>query len=538
MARVASRVSKLASGGTAFDAHPFLGVDLRADPKYIRPGTLLTEQNFVPYQTGIAAKRKGTAFLNATAWANINRVRFGLRYYVNSSTRYKLACLNRDAGDQIARVNDASGEITVLTGMPSVGANTLWRGAVLGESPAAYFGNGNAGDGILTTSNGTSIAALTGTQIPTEGHVGGPYFDRMLCWYQKRLLYSRANNFTNWSNPDTGNSMYIFVQHPEDITAAFQPGPDRSDVAYRRLYICTPTSTFIHLQDFDQGQGTPVATFGNIHETCGIASFNTLAWTDRGAIGMGVDNVWLFPFAGPPIPIGYEIQSAIRAIPAAYRSRCCATYWNGFYILSYVRAGQTSPDREYWADLRQFVESSIYSPVVNNGITWHGPMIRSSFGLGCFMVQSQNPDENELFAFGAAEGRCMQLETDIYTDGGAQMVSVLETSDLGLAVGSKTVEGYIVGTYITDTDSIQVEASVDEGRSVATQTVTLTASGARFDTAVFGTDTWGGAFYDINEGHFDDRPEGNKVRLKLTHTLPQAIAIKELSAVMHLFGRI
>ncbi len=538
MARVATRVNKLASGGVAFDSNPFVGVDLRADPKYVRPGTLLTAQNWLPYQTGVASKRKGTTFLNATAWASVNRIPFALRYYVNSSTRYKLACANLNAGDAIYSVNDATGALTALTGMPAVGANKLWRGAIWGESPAAYFGNGNAGDGILKTSNGTSIAALTGTQIPTEGHVGGPYFDRGLAWYQKRLYYTRANNFTDWSNPDTGNKMYMFVQHPEDISAVFSPGPDRSDVQYRRLFICTPTSTWLHLQDFDQGVGTPTATFGTIHETAGVASFNTVAWTDRGAIGMGVDNVWLFPFSGAPIPIGYEIQSAIRAIPAAYRTRCSATYWNGFYILSYVRNGQTSPDREYWADLRQFVESSIYSPVVNNGITWHGPMIRANIGLGCFMVQSQNPDENELFAFGAAEGRCMQLETDVYTDNLVTMTSILETADLGLAVGTKTVEGYIIGTYIVESDSLLVEASVDEGRSVASQTISLTASGARFDTAVFGTDTWAGAFYDINEGHFDDRPEGNKVRLKVTHTNPQAIAIKELSAVMHLFGRI
>jgi len=118
------KIVQLAGGGYEFPAHPFRGVDLREDPRWIQPGSLLQSQNFIPYQGYVAVKRKGSEILNATAWASVNRGVFGMRYYVNSSTRYKLACLNVTAGDQVVSINDTTGAVTLLTGMPPLAGDS------------------------------------------------------------------------------------------------------------------------------------------------------------------------------------------------------------------------------------------------------------------------------------------------------------------------------------------------------------------------------------------------------------------------------
>ena len=466
----------------------------------------------------------------------MNAVPFALRYYKDSTSRFKLACVQKDAGDEIGVVDDTTGAFTALTGMPSVGGNKRWRGVVAGEQPAAYFGNNYSSDGILVTSDGVNIAKLTGTQIPDHGFVGGPYFDRLLSWEGKGLSYSRNNDPTNWSNPDTGNQMWLFVNHAEDIEAVFTPGPAKTDVGFLgKLYVCTPTSTWVHQLDFDQSGGATSTRFTCIHERAGVSSFNTVAWTDRGAVGMGVDDVWIFPLDGLPVPIGGEIVDIIKAIPSAYRTLCSATFRDGFYMLTYVRPGQTTPDREVWADLRAFTISG-----TAKYITWWGPMVRENIKIGCWMPQTQQPDERELFAFAADEGRCMQCEADVFTDNSEPMKSIAETVDLGEGSPTRKIgAGVILGIYVSDNDSVILSGSYDEGGAGATKTVSISSTAPRFDVATWDTATFGGALYSLKNVRWGvPRPCGSKVRLTVTHSSAQAVAIKELWPVFHPMGRI
>src|SRR5574342_123017 len=116
MAQTAYAPLSLASGGHEFRSHPFVGLDLRADPKYLAPGALLEAKNLVPYQPGALSKRRGCAYLNSTAWTSVLGVPFALRYYVNSSTRKKLVVTQLAAGVSIGSVNDTTGALTALTG--------------------------------------------------------------------------------------------------------------------------------------------------------------------------------------------------------------------------------------------------------------------------------------------------------------------------------------------------------------------------------------------------------------------------------------
>ena len=315
-----SRIQRLAEGGVAIMASPFLGLDLRNDPKAVRPGSVLLSQNFVPYNAQIFSKRKGTTFRNAVVWTDVLRASWATRYYVSSSVRKTIVAANKAAGDVIGQVDDATGDFTALTGMPGVAAYTRWRGWVAWEVPKRYLGNNTGTEGILVTDDGVTVTQLAGTDIPAKGFPAGPYFDRLLCFTGKRVYYSRTNLFTDWTDPTTSNPQYLLLIGDEEIEAVFLPGPDRTEVGYNgRLYICTPTSTWVHQRDFDGSAGEPNSSFSKIHERAGVAGFNTVAWTDHGCVGMGVDNIWFFPVNG--LPVKWNPSSGTSRPPTARAAR-------------------------------------------------------------------------------------------------------------------------------------------------------------------------------------------------------------------------
>jgi hypothetical protein len=539
------RIRKLAEGGYAVMSSPWVGLDLRADPKQARPGSLLLSQNFVPYSSQVFSKRKGTLHVNASPWADVLSVPWATRFYLGSGAKKTVVAVTKAAGDVLGQVDDTTGAFTALTGMPAVGASQRWSGTVAGEVPTLYMADNYSTNGILYTTDGVAVAQLAGTGIPAKGFMAEPYFDRLLCYTGKRVYYSRTNLYTNWTNPDSGNSQYLLVMGDEDIEAVFMPGPMDTEVGYGgRLYVCTPTSTWVHLRDFDGSDGSPNSAFTKIHERAGIAGFKTIAWTDQGCVGMGTNNIWWFPITGLPQPIGYEVESIIEAIPSAYRSLCSAIFWKGFYILSYVRPGMTYPDRELWCDMRTFqpayaaYRSGLDTPAAAQGIVWHGPMVREGIGIGSFVLRSQVPDEGELYAYGAAEGRAMQLETDIYTDGGEPIVSILTTADLGTDLPAKVYEGFVYAAYTHGDDAVTVSYSADEGSHAGAQSLTFAPNYSLWDIADWDSGTWASDLtYFMAADHWDDRPTGDKIKITLTHSTVKQFDLKELGAWMHVLGR-
>jgi len=655
MANPKPTVVTLPGGGQGVPLHPFLGIDLRNDPKYVKAGLLLSAQNFLPYQQGTLSKRYGSTMRNATAWAGVLRVPFAMRFYeflttsrtpshTSSATHTQsatpsntvsatasntvsmtpsstpshtqsstpsntvsatptwapsntpsrtpsntpsathtpspsntpsntlspsstpsrtvsatpsntpsstvsstpsntvsatpslmaggpvtLAYVNKASGDQIGQVEESTGAFIPLGGLPALSANKRCRGTVFGEMVAAYFGND--ADGILVTRDGETIDQLVGTQIPTACYVGGPFFDRLLAWHGKRLFYTRTNVDNDFSDPTTGNQQYILVNHSEDISVAFTPGPDRTEVGFMgKLYVCTPTSTWAKLGDFGTG------TFTKIHETAGISAPNTLAWTDRGAVGLGIDDVWIFPLDGLPVAIGGAIKPILEDIPKAYRERCAGVFRRGFYYLSLVRPGQTNPDVEYVCDLRNFNANKS-----DQGIYWIGPIVRGTSGKGiaCYVYQSQTPDEQELLGFGASEGRVTLLEDEgTYLDYGEAMTSILESPDLD--GGTPTVKGFpgcLVGAYTSGADQVTIECLVNEAISGGEVTARFGEATGYFDESYFDESYFASTEYALVTKLFLQRPTGSKGRLRVTHTSNQELSIKELYLRVEPFGR-
>ena len=404
---------RLSSGGESIPFHPFTGIDLRNDPMYRKKGKVSQTLNLVAHTRGVLSPRNGTIALNAVAWTDVTAVPFGLRFYPTGGTRKKLVYVNKAAGDEIGRVDDTTGAYTALTGLPVLAANKRANAVVFGEVSAAYFANDT--NGIIKTTDGIAGAALTGTQIPAACYIAHtPYYDRLIAFHGKRVLYSRTNLDTNWSDPVSGIAQFVWINHPENITAVFTPGPYKSDSGYiGKLYICTPTSTWVQHLDFGSGQ------LVQIHDTAGVAAPRTLVTTDKGAIGLGTDTVWLFPLDGLPVDIGQDLGTLYPR--RADKTKSCAAYHEGFYKLClYVGSFALNPVHEYWADLRGVLGSGTRYPV-----QWYGPMIRgywiypptNDLIFSCLFTQPQSPDSGELFACSGINGKFYQ-ETFSATDDG------------------------------------------------------------------------------------------------------------------------
>lgn len=515
---------KLPSGGYGIPFHPFTGIDLRSDPKYRKAGKFHSTFNFVPYKRGALAKRKGTTILNSVAWTNVTKVPFGMRFYPTGGTAKKLVYVNKAAGDEIGQVHDTTGAYTALTGLPALTANKRANACTFGETQAAYFGND--ANGIIKSTDGVAGAALTGTHIPAACYMANtPYYDRLVAFHGKRVPYTRTNLDNDWSDPTTGNPQYVWVNHPEDISAVFTPGPYKSDAGYiSKLYICTPTSTWVKHLDFGDNLG-PV----QIHDTAGISNVNTVASIDKGAIGMGTETVWAFPLDGLPVDIGQDLGDTIKNLSFANKLLCGAAYHDGFYKLFGPFSG-TSTTWEYWADVRGLLGSGSRYPV-----EWYGPMARLDFNIRSMFSQVQSPDTGELFALSGSEGRIYATEAAAFVDGsgdGSIIAPYVEVYDYKLPGLSEVgVNGIMVGA--------------EQTRLRESFTMVLLGNGASFNiTSTALVDCVGGMqpeYIVTTIRPSSDRQRARSVYLKLTENMlstPLAFTLKELWLLVQPFGRL
>jgi hypothetical protein len=278
-------------------------------------------------------------------------------------------------------------------------------------------------------------------------------------------------------------------------------------------------------------------TLTKIHETAGVAAMNTVAWTDRGVVALGMANVWIFPLDGLPVEIGGALEPVLQAIPKDQIHRCSATFRNGFYILSIVQEGKTNPDVEYWCDLRAFNANR-----ADKGIYWIGPMVRGSSGKGieCFLYQSQVPDEQELLGFGATEGRMSNLDDKgTYLDYGETMTSIFISPDVdGSVPMEKCFTGLIAGMYAVDVDTLSVQYSINENDQENALTIAVGSEQGEWDVSNWDETVWAGPRYYLLHRLFLDRPVGQKGRVKITHTTDQEFSFKECYLTVEPFGRI
>jgi hypothetical protein len=113
----------------------------------------------------------------------------------------------------------------------------------------------------------------------------------------------------------------------------------------------TAMSTWLFFGDL---VGDPSSSLVQVSREVGCASDRTIAATPLGIVFMGKRSVYLLgPEKAEPKDLGWPIESAIRAVPAAVWSRCWALYHRGFYKLALVPPGATEPSQQWWLDLRR-----------------------------------------------------------------------------------------------------------------------------------------------------------------------------------------
>ncbi|MFH2074222.1 MAG: hypothetical protein ABIJ57_02570, partial [Pseudomonadota bacterium] len=359
------------------------------------PRSLWTAQNFYPNARGIAEVRLGSTRYNSAAYTNASRGRAIIRYYPAGGTKRKIAALNVTTNDIIVYGNDSDNTLNAITGGTALTANKDF----FFEVYQAGLYSGNATEYIQKTTNGTTKADVT--TLP-KGYPGPVYRNRLLVWGVTGALKRVYYTDTFAETCDILNQ-YRTIEHPEDVSGVAVFGRDEDRGVFGDLAIFTPTSTWIQKGDFGMllDGSDP---FDRATDRLGCPSPHSLVDTPYGLIGMGYDGsldlvVFMIPVGGNrPIIISEPIRT-IEAPPAGYRNLASAVFYKGFYRLSFVPSGATTPTREWWADLRGFRTDG---KVDNLGIDWWGPM--AGRAIGGYAVQADTGDANELIAVDGAAG--------------------------------------------------------------------------------------------------------------------------------------
>ena len=475
-------------------AENFRGVNRLIDPQAMSARFLYTAQNFYPNTRGILESRLGTARWNAAAYTNATRGRAIIRFYPPGGTKRKIAALNVATNDVLVYGNDSNNTLNVLTGATALTTNKNW----FFEVYQAGLYMGNATEAIQKTTNGTTRADVATLPV---GYPGPVYRNRLTVWgnstYPKRVYYT--DTLGELCDTDT---QYRAVEHPEDVSGVAVFGRDEDRGVFGDLAVFTPTSTWIQKGDFgmllDGSDPWDRAT-----DRLGSLSPHSFADTPYGLIGLGYDGsdefvVFMIPIGGNrPIVISDPIRTA-EAPPVAYRHLASAVFYRGFYRLSFVPSGATTPTREWWADLRGFSTDRF-----NYGIEWWGPM--TGRALGGYAVQADAGDANELIAVDGAAGYINTVDpANTYTDYSAAVTCILETKSMDGKdpLHYKSINGYIIGASCYASDDLDVVVTTDEGPASTSQAVKFapvtTVSSQGSDTSGFRINlTDGAAFFDL-----------------------------------------
>ena len=448
----------------------FTGVNRLYDQQSIKSSELYTAQNFWPNTRGIAETRLGWTKFSTGGVANATAVRELARYYVNSTTKYKIAAMNREASDILVYdLYDTNHyDLTEITGSTALSASKNWK--FVQYQGALYMGNGT--EVLQKSTTGTTradIAVTTGNYTP-KGFPAGPYRARLLSYGDTTSTQTKKSVYYTLNLTDDfvlSQSPYVYVEHPEDVSAVAVFGRDEDRGAFGDLAIFTPTSTWIQRGDFGA-----TSEFDRASERIGTLSPLSLVDTPWGLVGLGYDAtdelvVFMIPIgAYRPLIISDPIRTS-ESLPVAYRKLANAVYYKGFYRLSFVPSGQTTPNREWWCDLRYFNTSQH-----NYGLGWWGPMTGRTIYAQC--VQADASDNNELIGatLVTTTGHIMTLDAaSTHTDNSATITHILETKSMDGKdpVTYKAVQGYSIGASCYASDAIDVVMTLDEGPASTSQ---------------------------------------------------------------------
>lgn len=226
-----------------------------------------------------------------------------------------------------------------------------------------------------------------------------PYQDRLLCIDKNRpgeITWSGTYDVTTWETranvgvrPDT--QLFGMSYHSSsNVNAGYEAKILLAGA--NGMYLFSASDLRV---PFTTGDYTiyPLAT------SVGCNAPRTMVWTPHGTMYLGIDRqVYLLPFnSNTPVPISDKIRSnrveieGIEQIPKAQTKNACATYHDGFYMLSVTKKNETINSNQWWLDVNRLFQddNKQWGP-------WYGPITGQN--ISAFFVQSGPGDAGELMA--------------------------------------------------------------------------------------------------------------------------------------------
>ena len=501
----------------------FSGVNRTDDQQALAVSEIYQGENLYPKTQGIAEMRPGAARWNAAAWPGATRGRAITRFYPSGLTAQKVAALNVDSADVLVRGNDTDSTLAEITGTTALGTNKQWLFAKY--QGALYMGNGT--QIIQKTTAGLTRADIAGSPQMPIGYPAGPYRFRLLSFGNPAALNELAYTLVGAEAQDSPGVRT--VESPEPITAARVFGRDENRGIYGDLAVFTGTSIWTQRDDFEASAGA----WDLMTEHLGTLSPHTLVNTPLGLMGLGYDATedfvcFIIPLgATRPVLISGPIRS-MEALPLAYRQYACAEYYKDFYIVSFVPEGETTPTRQWWADMRRF---SLDSKSKNYGIGWWGPM--SGQCIGGFAIQSDVPDANELLGVDGAAGYINSLwQEGTYADYGTSWTAQFETRSMDSKdpASMKIYRGALLGVRAAQSETITVRFKSNEGETAQQDAIAVGGGGTVVgdttlvgDSTYVGGETFGEAYLSTDTPLF-----GNRLAVNIEYSGGRFLALKRV----------
>lgn len=260
----------------------------------------------------------------------------------------------------------------------------------------------------------------------------------------------------------------------------------------------------------------------------GCVSHRSIVNTPQGMIFVGTESIYLLrPDTIVPTDIGWPIAPAVRAIPAAYRFRVCATYHKQFYKVSMTPAGGMTNTTQWWLDMRPGTD-------VGQAPQWWGPhTIPPYVAMAVNRRSTLEQDRGYAFSQGltatpTAILSVLQQENrrqDSYTTTGGldtTIVSKFQTQSLdgGQPFQRKIFTRTRVNGRSGADTNLALAVTTDDGISVIADALMIPGSpGAAWNVATWDTSVWGAeSVFAEGESIFPaGRPRGRAIQALCTH---------------------
>lgn len=355
------------------------GVNTYTNVVELAPDEAIYLQNLI-YKNGLVKRGGQTKF--ETDEVSAGSAITGLhKFYYGASSNQLLA-----GSGSLVKYHNGSTWIQVIGGLTS--GEQVHMESWLNK---CYIANGS---NQPVSWNGSATATVTASPVAT-----------MFLPYQDRLLSIKGNDLTwsgSYSDASWETSANCGVTIDTKLFGMVHHSSNNQAVGYEATVLLGGANGMYLFKGTDLR--VPAITNGDyvvqtLATKVGCNAPRTMKWTPKGTIYLGIDKqVYLLPFNEiKPTPIGHKIWGyndpnnyGLKNVSSAYLKNACASYHEGFYILSITLSGNTNNTVQWWLDVDRLYQDE-------NGLMgpWYGPMIGQS--IACFVTATGNGDSGELY---------------------------------------------------------------------------------------------------------------------------------------------